>query len=208
MGKLADLIKIVNLLSHRRHVTLSSITKTCNIAERTAYRYLNSISEANIPVYYDKERRCYSLTNYDGSALSDISTNDIVLCLVALVNLRREVGDTYGEAIDEMATKLVIRSDGRLEKAWDFIREAVTTNKDVTVQEILSLAFAATAIALECPVDIRTGGDVRCRLNQPGLEFAGEWWVSDVASDQPQRTRLRDVEAVDILDGPRYGVRF
>ncbi|MBK7143327.1 MAG: hypothetical protein IPH75_14730 [bacterium] len=49
------------MFSHRRAVSLKMIRETCGIPRRTAFRYLNAISEANIPIYFDRERGGYCL---------------------------------------------------------------------------------------------------------------------------------------------------
>ncbi len=54
MAKQDRLLYILNLLRSRRNLNASRLAEECGVAERTIYRDIISISEANIPIYYDK----------------------------------------------------------------------------------------------------------------------------------------------------------
>jgi hypothetical protein len=61
MSALNQLIVIVNLLYKRRCVSIKTIREICGISDRTAYRYIDKISRAGIPLYYDKNLGGYTL---------------------------------------------------------------------------------------------------------------------------------------------------
>jgi predicted DNA-binding transcriptional regulator YafY len=53
MTKAERLLFICNLLRVRRRVTLEELARECEVSRRTIYRDLLSLSNLNIPVYYD-----------------------------------------------------------------------------------------------------------------------------------------------------------
>jgi predicted DNA-binding transcriptional regulator YafY len=51
--KAERLFFIVNLFRIRQKITLSELTRECEVSERTIYRDLTSLSSINIPIYFD-----------------------------------------------------------------------------------------------------------------------------------------------------------
>jgi len=54
MAKYDRLLYILNLLRTRRSLNAGMLAKECGVTERTVYRDIVALSEANIPIYYDK----------------------------------------------------------------------------------------------------------------------------------------------------------
>jgi predicted DNA-binding transcriptional regulator YafY len=53
MTKYDRLLYILNLLRSRRNMTAGRLAKECGVTERSIYRDILALSEANIPIYYD-----------------------------------------------------------------------------------------------------------------------------------------------------------
>ena len=53
MSKSARLLYILNLLRARRNLNAARLAEECGVTERSIYRDIISLSEANIPIYYD-----------------------------------------------------------------------------------------------------------------------------------------------------------
>jgi len=53
MPKYDRLLYILNLLRSRRNLNAGMLASECNVTERTIYRDIVALSEANIPIYYD-----------------------------------------------------------------------------------------------------------------------------------------------------------
>lgn len=53
MAKYDRLLYILNLLRSRRNLNAAMLAAECGVTERTIYRDVISISEANVPIYYD-----------------------------------------------------------------------------------------------------------------------------------------------------------
>lgn len=54
MSKSDRLLHILNLLRSRRNLNAARLAQECGVTERSIYRDIISLSEANIPVYYDR----------------------------------------------------------------------------------------------------------------------------------------------------------
>lgn len=52
-SKYDRLLYILNLLRSRRNLNAASLARECGVTERTIYRDIVSLSEANVPIYYD-----------------------------------------------------------------------------------------------------------------------------------------------------------
>nr|MBN2277680.1 YafY family transcriptional regulator [candidate division Zixibacteria bacterium] len=54
MAKYDRLLYILNLLRTRRSLNAGRLARECGVTERTVYRDIVALSEANIPIYYDR----------------------------------------------------------------------------------------------------------------------------------------------------------
>ncbi|MDF1545465.1 MAG: YafY family protein [bacterium] len=54
MAKYDRLLYILNLLRSRRNLNAARIAEECGVTERSIYRDILALSEANIPIYYDR----------------------------------------------------------------------------------------------------------------------------------------------------------
>lgn len=53
MTKYDRLLYILNLLRTRRNLNAASLARECGVTERSIYRDITSLSEANVPIYFD-----------------------------------------------------------------------------------------------------------------------------------------------------------
>lgn len=53
MSKYDRLLFILNILRSRRNLTARNLAEECGVTERSIYRDIISLSEANVPIYYD-----------------------------------------------------------------------------------------------------------------------------------------------------------
>jgi len=63
MTKYDRLLFIMNLLRSRRNLNAAHLADECEVTERTIYRDIVSLSEANIPIYYDRGYK-YASNNF------------------------------------------------------------------------------------------------------------------------------------------------
>jgi len=60
MSKYDQLLHVLNLLRGRPGLSTPQLARECEVSERTIYRYINALSSANIPIYFDQGYRLLS----------------------------------------------------------------------------------------------------------------------------------------------------
>ena len=60
MSKYDRLLFVLNLLRGRPGLSADQLARECEVSERTIYRYITSLSSANIPIYFDRGYRLLS----------------------------------------------------------------------------------------------------------------------------------------------------
>lgn len=61
-GKTAHLLRIIYLLSTRQGVSRRLLSEECGVCDRTVYRYIQTLAESGVPIYYDQHGQCYRFT--------------------------------------------------------------------------------------------------------------------------------------------------
>jgi len=182
MSKLDKIIILLNLLYHRRAVSMRTITEMCGITERTAYRYIGTLSRANIPVYYDKEAEGYRLTSGSKIGLGDLSIGETCLILVALDNLAGKLNHAYGADIENLIKKIISEKDFPLDEFWEYYKRrsaSLAQNKDLS--SLLTSVLLQFAVLFKRRVHIslskKKGGDSSEILSDPRMHFKSNWEI-------------------------------
>ncbi|MCP4706874.1 MAG: HTH domain-containing protein [candidate division Zixibacteria bacterium] len=193
MSALNQLIVIVNLLYNRRGVTLKSIMKKCDISRRTAFRYLDKISRAGFPLYYDKDLRGYTFCNNTRIPLNQLDINEAVILIVALVNLSKNVDSYYKEPIQNLLGKIENSSEIFIED----IVKSVKTNLSECKEET-HLTKLITSSLLQAAIEGKSKTSITLKekekyskvsVENPKLKFDKIWRVSE-NTDQPDESIL------------------
>ncbi len=190
VSKIEKVVRLINLLSHRRYTSMEKIKSICGIPERTAYRYLQSISSANIPVTFDREHQGYTLTNKQSWIRSGLSTGEAVIVGVALRLLSRHVNEDYRAEIEELILKVSVQQECAVE---DVIL-AFEGDIQLSGGEKSDMSSLLTSIllhaAIQCDRRVRvtakdeeSGKEPEFDLMRPRLRFERTWQVVDAAED-------------------------
>jgi predicted DNA-binding transcriptional regulator YafY len=204
MGKTTRILQLVNLLISRECVTLDNIRTICNIPNRTVYRYLNWISEADIPVYYDKETQAYRLSRSRKISLDEISTHEGVLLVTSLKAMSAHVNEEYRGDLERLMTKVLVRQqlplDGDFTQA---LGNSVAKGRDPDYTVTLATAMVTAAVATGRPIRLsmtkKDGQSWSEEIAEPRLTFSGEWGVSENRETGEQATQLSSVSKVTLL---------
>jgi hypothetical protein len=199
LNKTRRLIQLINLLNTRHRVTLEGIKKACGIPERTVYRYLNTISEADVPVYFDRDAGAYRLNSRSGMLINDVTFSEAILVLLALKCLRTVVNDHYRKDIDRLITKTVVRQEWEVESVLGPAAERLTDPlQGIDLSELVSSALIHSAVC--CGREVRvTGPGKKVEITNPGLLFKGDWQLVERTLNNPTTTvgtALKKVEVV------------
>ena len=207
MTRLRRLLSIVNLLCHRRHVTIDAIVKICGVSRRTAFRYINAISEANIPVFYDRRVGAYSLSGRTSLPGVDITPSEAVVVVVALQALATRVNESYRVDVEEVITKVVSHQPYRLEDVLGaFAAEGCEYPPLQDYSDYLSAILIHAAVSRGRKLRLvakgsGTGWASSVVINEPALRFSDTWGVIDKSvADEPRPVfRVVDIRRVDVL---------
>jgi hypothetical protein len=205
VGKYSNLITIINLLHSRKTVPGELIRDMCNVAPRTVFRYIRDLSEANVPIYYDRAEGGYKLTRTNDSLLEGLAMDELVSILFALRYTALRMNDAHHESINELVRKLISRQV----YAIDEILEHVTVNltaEDLPWMLSQRLNSIAVQVAAATNKDIRLtikGGDnsQTIRLSAPSLSFEKVWKVCGrIPSGETMSHSMEQVESVRVVE--------
>jgi predicted DNA-binding transcriptional regulator YafY len=183
---------------------METIMSTCDIPERTAYRYLNTISEANIPIYYDRHQHAYALNRNRSSLATGLDLGDTLLVVLALRLLKRHLNTAYGDEIEKLTSDLLVRQPCSLDDVVDSFEENVRDSAgDPDYSELVSSLMLHTAMQCERQVRLTTTNgfpdNPDVDIQKPRLLFRHNWQIVDAADDNRDTgTYLSDVRKVSI----------
>lgn len=201
MSKTARLLSLVSLLSHNRVVTMGNIQQVCGIPKRTAYRYINTISEANIPVYFDREAGGYRLTNPVSLPLKQLCANEAAILRSCLRHCQNHVNSEYRQQLQKIDSKLTASHsllpdeppsqfcqpkesprdpDFSFAIGFDLVSVAIANNKGITVFAKQSEDSHSTPLY----------------LTRPGLRFSRAWYVTGVAGGKDVRIDFANIREI------------
>lgn len=205
MSPSEKLLLLINLLNSKSHVSLHEIMKKCKISERSAYRYLNSLSEYNIPIYFEKEMQGYCLTRKSTIHNDSLPDRDYLLIKICLKIVSLSVSSHYRTTIEDIITKLSIGNTLQIENSLDLIQQdfepADLRTNDFS--EIISSALIISAISSKRKIRLYKAAsenkNVTDTIISPSLSFKGNWKVSDNESNNNLSVPLKDIKKVEIL---------
>jgi predicted DNA-binding transcriptional regulator YafY len=204
MNKTFRILQMINLLDHRRSVSLETFQKTCNIPERTVYRYLNTISEADIPIYFDTEERAYRLTRQGVLDIDDLSLGEAVIFVLALKLLSQTLGESYQDDIEKLLAKVLVRQQFPIEEVLPVVEHGLEDQKtDLDLSELLSSLLVNAAISCKREVKLSTKGrepaEEDVTIENPGWLFKDTWHLMEKGSVEREETALDQVSRVKIV---------
>ena len=180
-------ILLYNLFHNRRVITINTIKNVCNVSERTAYRYINQLSEINIPIYYDKELGGYCL-NRDAE-INDINElDDIILIIVSLKSLYKLVNNSYKGKINKLITTLLVKQKYSLEEIFQSFDVYFDNNHQTEdYSKLLTSLLLYSAIKFKKKINVILNDENISNniefIENPDIIFENRWKISDHAKN-------------------------
>ncbi len=127
MSKYDRMLHILNLIRSRRNMNAATLAKECGCTERSIYRDIISLSEANVPIYYDNG---YKLATDNFLPPLNFDFEEYSALRLALESTPLNLTGKYSEILRQ-------------------IRAKVESNLPAPVREQKKTAVRATAIAID-----------------------------------------------------------
>ncbi len=106
MAKYDRLLFILNLLRSRRNLNAGRLAEQCGVTERSIYRDIVALSEANIPIYYDNG---YKLASDNFLPPLNFDYEEFLSLKLALESSPLAETGKYGQTLRQVMTKLEAR---------------------------------------------------------------------------------------------------
>lgn len=203
MNKATNLMTILTMLHARHVVTKKQMEQACNITSRTVLRYLHDLSEANVPVYYDREAGGYRLSKSISGMMESLTMDELVRILFALRYLSLRLRKTENRSVEEISRKLISRQPFAVDEILSNMTANLEENEapELLAQRLNSISVqVAGAIRKDVRVALQNNPEqIVIHLKRPTLRFDKGWQVcgrdgaNDVAID------LEEVESVQIV---------
>ncbi len=207
MKKLRNLIMLWNMFNRNRVVTLEAIMARCDVSDRTAYRYILDLSEANLPVYFDEEARGYRLSSDAQPLPTHLSAEEFVLVRLAAEMLSRRLEGPYVKAIMGVIEKLEAAGPATLNELWQEGKSMFWSSvDDQGLSSFTNSLMLQAAMALDRDVSLILNSSKAQRqiyVKRPSLSFKNGWSVCSKEDSGPMEpVPLEDIEQV-ILEQDR-----
>ena len=205
MSKLNKLIEILNLLYHRRSVTIERIKEFCGVSERTAYRYIRAISEANIPVYYDANEPGYRVNKSRVIDFGGWLPGEVALVIASLQRLANDLDDDYRDDINLLIRRIVSQQSLPFERFWQSWKESLEKSGDQgDLQRLLTSTLINFAVNENREVSLRVSsgenaGEETVSIKEPTLRFKGNWVLSDAQQGAGHAVPVAAVDSARVL---------
>lgn len=173
---------LINLFHQREIVTLKEAVKLCNISERSFYRYINTLSETNIPIYYDYSKKGYRLSLRTKSKKIEYSSQEICYMLAALHQFNSKTLMYKDDYID-LRNKIQSLATFNLDDLFSDLHENTFINRtDSKMDSYLTKAFIFLATTQGFPVLVKYTKNSQVetvKIENPSIEFKGTWSLID-----------------------------
>jgi len=203
MSKIQKLIQILNLLYHRRSVTIEKIKEFCRVSERTAYRYIRALSEANVPVFYDSKRAGYRINESRSIDFGGWIPSEVALIVASLQYFADNLDGNYKKDIENLLKRIVTQQSLPFERFWQAWKESLAQSNDPNeLQRILTSTLINFAVNQNREVNLRMsdlGDNGQINIKEPVLRFTGNWVVSDAQRIEDNPVPVAEVNSAKVL---------
>ena len=183
------IILLEKLLHNREFVTKKLASKLCGIKGRSFYRYINALSEINIPIYYDKSVHGYRLSNKHLNNINFYTINELVTILLGLNNLHNSVNKDIKTEIEQLSRKIISNSKFNIEDSIEPLNK-INNKENHSDKNTDVLIFLLIDIAIKNNYTLKVqyhkqDNSLITTIEQPLLEFNKNWWLKDRLQQNP-----------------------
>jgi predicted DNA-binding transcriptional regulator YafY len=182
------MLELLSLLNRRPSVTLGDMLRLCDIPRRTAYRYLNELSQADVPVYYDRDIGAYRLVRHSSVKFESLSKQQLFLLTACTQLMVRHLGDGYASQLRVFFRHAAQNLSASAEELLAALGTTAGVADSIDYASELNLLLCQLAAIEQIPVTIFLSrvdegvGEAR-KIERPAILFREGWRVKDL--EQP-----------------------
>lgn len=121
--------------------------KVCKIPERTAYRYISTLSEFGVPIHFDANKGGYHLVGRKHVPIDTFGPTDAVLILIGLGLLSSQVNAEYRADINRLLKNLAAWQDYALDDVLSSVEHLFEPRQGIDdYSELLSICLINAGI--------------------------------------------------------------
>ncbi len=202
MPKIDKLLILLELLYNRDTVPMSTIVEKCRITERTGYRYINTLQDANFAVEYDADGGGYRLLGRT-PITAQFTDSELSMLYYGTLLLEHLAAESALDSIKSARVKLESRVSAEIQKVLSAGKEALlNTSTPQGLREFVVLSMLLLATRNSEPVMIRhldgNGDQLETEMCTPRIVYDRGWAVSDEGpnrqTDSISMRQILDVE--------------
>lgn len=197
---LQKIILLINLLHNRDYVTMHDANTLCGIHERSFYRYVNTLSEIDIPIIYDKTIKGYRLTNNIVKRRIDFNVFEITLLTLSLQLFAQQTNEPYAGDLYKLFRKVITLANFPLESTFNKTEPTYSnTNEKKALSYYINYTLLEIASSNELSIDVlytMNNEKIKLTITKPRIVFQQDWYVEDKV--EPLRIPISAIEHISI----------
>ena len=182
MKKIDKILLLLGMLKTDSVIDIKTIKERLQITERTAYRYINTLTDAEIPVHYDPDLRGYCLFAPIKMNIDSLNMGEIFLIMIGLELLSKRVGEHYKAMINKLKEKISIQRPHLIDELIDKLQESDildSANEDLSrfvIDRFIQYA-SLNKESLRLVVQDNGTGTRDAVIKKPNLRFRNGWEI-------------------------------
>ncbi|UCD16281.1 MAG: HTH domain-containing protein [Candidatus Zixiibacteriota bacterium] len=204
MANITKIVQVINLLLHRKSVSVDMICDMCKVSRRTASRYISYISKAGIPVRYDRSLHGFSLPNRNRLDTGSLNIDDAILIAIALALLSKKANGYYKQDTD-LLLKRVLSCQGLpladLWKAFEYRVDLESESKDIS--DLITTVIIHSAAMFNQKVNVSlddSSSEIReIEIDSPALCFKDTWRLAARKAEYPNSVSVSQIKRARIV---------
>lgn len=181
------ILLFINLLYNRDFVTQKQVEDICQINKRTFYRYINSLSDIDIPIYYDPAVKGYRLSNKRTNLMPHFNLNETSLLLISLHRLMQSTNGEYTKQLKTITDKIVANSQIDIEETIESFQKVLDNQSSAKdIPDLINSFLINLSIEHLFPLQVQYQDNndlLEKKIENPSLKFNNDWSLMDPDKD-------------------------
>jgi len=201
MSSISKAFTIVGLLYNRKRVTIDELKEILDLSERSIYRYMNRLSSANIPVYYDPELQGYTVYDRKEKHYLKLCDNDLIILILSLKALESSLSGEFQDYLNRIKSNIFANSSFPLAKLKEFDQLIDQNSGMLNQDEFIDLIIHAALLFKTNVVIGRKASNSKNSyvLKNLKLRFKERWQLSGIKNHESHEVDKDDIGFIQLI---------